>query len=176
MSVTQETTTTTPSVERLTGQVKWFNTKAGYGFITVCDGDHAGKDIFVHFSSLSVVNSQYRYLVQGEYVEFSLLKSDSDKYEYHAVQVSGIKGGVIMCETRNVNPDRPQVQQVERRQTRRPVRKPQGPKADGVVPKADGVVPKAEAQATVPKAEAEGEFQRVVKKKVPQTPRPKPTA
>lgn len=168
MSVTQETTTT-PSVDRLTGQVKWFNTKAGYGFITVCDGDHAGKDIFVHFSSLSVVNSQYRYLVQGEYVEFSLLKSDSDKYEYHAVQVTGIKGGVIMCETRNVNPERPQVPQVERRQTRRPVRKPQALKADGVVPK-------AEAQASEPKAEGEGEFQRVAKKKVHQTPRPKSTA
>jgi CspA family cold shock protein len=165
MSVTQETTTT-PSVERLTGQVKWFNTKAGYGFITVCDGEHAGKDIFVHFSSLSVVNSQYRYLVQGEYVEFSLLKSDSEKYEYHAVEVSGIKGGVIMCETRNVNPERPQGQQVERRQTRRPVRKPQAAKA--VEGTATGVLP-----SDVP---VEVEFQRVTKKKVPQTPRPKPSA
>jgi cold shock CspA family protein len=39
MSGTQET------VERLTGMVKWFNNKAGFGFITVCDGEYSGKDI-----------------------------------------------------------------------------------------------------------------------------------
>jgi CspA family cold shock protein len=87
---------------RLTGQVKWFNTKAGYGFITVYDGEHANKDIFVHYSSLRVVNSQYRYLVQGEYVDFSIVKPDNDKYEFHAVDVSGVKGGPIMCETRRI--------------------------------------------------------------------------
>ena len=88
--------------ERLTGQVKWFNTKSGYGFITVCDGEVAGKDIFVHYSSLNVANSQYRYLVQGEYVDFVLIKSENDKYEYHATEVGGVKGGLIMCETRRV--------------------------------------------------------------------------
>jgi CspA family cold shock protein len=87
---------------RLTGQVKWFNTKAGYGFITVYEGEHANKDIFVHYSSLRVVNSQYRYLVQGEYVDFSIVKPDNDKYEFHAVDVSGVKGGPIMCETRRI--------------------------------------------------------------------------
>ena len=64
MSTTQDSS----SDPRFTGQVKWFNTKAGYGFITVCDGEHTGKDIFVHFSSIQVVNQQYRYLVQGEYI------------------------------------------------------------------------------------------------------------
>lgn len=88
------------SGSRVTGQVKWFNIKAGYGFITLCDGEHSGKDIFVHYSSLNVINSQYKYLVQGEYVEFNLVKLDGEKYEYHAVEVKGIKGGPIMCETR----------------------------------------------------------------------------
>ena len=97
MSGTQET------VERLTGMVKWFNNKAGFGFITVCgDGDHSGKDIFVHYTSIRVTNSQYKYLVQGEYVDFALVKSDSEKHEYHAVDVSGVLGGSIMCETRRV--------------------------------------------------------------------------
>lgn len=89
--------------ERLLGQVKWFNNKAGYGFITVSDGEHANKDIFIHYSSINVTNSQYRYLVQGEYVEFSLEKSTSDKHELQATSISGIKGGKLMCETRSVN-------------------------------------------------------------------------
>lgn len=100
MSDTQETS----HAIRLTGQVKWFNTKAGFGFITVCDSaEHSGKDIFVHYKSIKVENSQYRYLVQGEYVEFLLVKPESDKYEFHAVDVTGIKGGAIMCETRRAS-------------------------------------------------------------------------
>ena len=54
------------------GCVKWFNNKAGYGFITVTDGSKAGSDIFVHHSSIQIDTEQYKYLVQGEYVEFSL--------------------------------------------------------------------------------------------------------
>ena len=100
---TLDTTTTASTSDRLFGQVKWFNTKAGYGFITVCNGEHTGKDIFVHYSSILVENSQYKYLVQGEYVEFSLVKSTNDKYEFHAVDVSGINRGSIMCETRKVS-------------------------------------------------------------------------
>lgn len=92
--------TTQASESKVVGQVKWFNIKAGYGFITLVEGEHIGKDIFVHYSSLKVVNSQYRYLVQGEYVEFHLVKLEGEKYDYHAVDVSGIKGGSIMCEAR----------------------------------------------------------------------------
>jgi len=73
MSSTQETSSDTQTV-RLVGQVKWFNNKAGYGFITVSDGEQAGKDIFIHYSTIRVTNSQYKYLVQGEYVEFTLTK------------------------------------------------------------------------------------------------------
>ncbi len=86
--------------ERMTGNVKWFNNKAGFGFITGCDGEYKGKDIFVHYSSILVENSQYKYLVQGEYVDFDLVRLDSDKHEFHAVNVSGVKGGPILCETR----------------------------------------------------------------------------
>jgi CspA family cold shock protein len=55
----------TPS-ERLTGRVKWFNNSAGYGFITVTDGDKSGSDVFVHHSALEVESQQYKYLIQGE--------------------------------------------------------------------------------------------------------------
>lgn len=88
------------TTERVLGQVKWFNNKAGYGFITMNDGDSAGKDIFVHYSSIRVTNSQYKYLTQGEYVEFALEKSGSDKHELQANDVSGLKGGKLMCEVR----------------------------------------------------------------------------
>ena len=85
------------------GKVKWFNNKAGYGFITVSeDSDYNGKDIFTHYTAVKVTNSQYKYLVQGEYVEFELVKPESGSHEYKAMSVTGISGGELMCETRNV--------------------------------------------------------------------------
>jgi len=90
------------TTDRVLGQVKWFNNKAGYGFITLssADSEAEGKDIFVHYSSIRVTNSQYKYLTQGEYVEFTLEKSTSDKHEFQANDVSGLKGGKLMCEVR----------------------------------------------------------------------------
>ena len=44
-------TTETNSSERFTGRVKWFNNKAGYGFISITDGAQAGTDVFVHHST-----------------------------------------------------------------------------------------------------------------------------
>ncbi len=92
-------TEVTDTKMRLTGMVKWFNNNAGFGFITVCDGEHAGTDIFTHYSSIRVTNSQYKYLVQGEYVDFTLVTSESQAHEYQAIDVCGVKGGAIMCET-----------------------------------------------------------------------------
>jgi len=89
------------SSERFTGRVKWFNNKAGYGFITVTDGPKSGSDVFVHHSSIKVEDEQYKYLVQGEYIEFSLSDTKTGNHEYQAGEVSGIKGGKLMCETRH---------------------------------------------------------------------------
>jgi cold shock CspA family protein len=83
------------------GQVKWFNTKAGYGFITVTDGPRESSDIFAHHSSVVVNGEQYRYLVQGEYVEFNLATSQDDVHSEHAINIRGVKGGKLMCETRH---------------------------------------------------------------------------
>jgi CspA family cold shock protein len=90
----------TTSSEKYTGRVKWFNTKAGYGFVTVTDGSKSGSDVFVHHSAIKVESEQYRYLVQGEYVEFKLSSISGGSHEYQAEEVSGIKGGKLMCETR----------------------------------------------------------------------------
>jgi CspA family cold shock protein len=97
-AVSQSTVT---SSDRFIGRVKWFNNKAGYGFITVTDGHKAGSDIFVHHSSIKVDAQQYKYLVQGEYVEFALSSVPSGDHEFQASDVSGIKGGKLMCETRH---------------------------------------------------------------------------
>jgi cold shock CspA family protein len=89
--------------QRITGMVKWFNNKSGFGFITVySEGDFNGKDIFSHYSSIRVTNSQYKYLVQGEYVDFDLVKSKNDKHEYHAMDITGVMNGPILCETRRI--------------------------------------------------------------------------
>jgi len=92
---------TPSSSERLIGRVKWFNNKAGYGFITVTDGTLSGSDYFVHHSAIDVENQQYKYLVQGEYVEFALVKTTSGTHEWQASLVNGINGGKLMCETRH---------------------------------------------------------------------------
>ena len=67
------------------GCVKWFNNKAGYGFLTVMDGDKKGEDVFCHHSGIVVASEQYKYLVQGEYVSFSLRESDSDSHPIRQV-------------------------------------------------------------------------------------------
>ena len=82
------------------GCVKWFNNKAGYGFISVTSGDHTGTDIFVHHSSIQVSKEQYKYLVQGEYVHFDLTKADAGSHEWQASNVRGLNNGKLMCETR----------------------------------------------------------------------------
>jgi cold shock CspA family protein len=151
----QNDSTTLQNEELLTGQVKWFNVKAGYGFITVVDeGDHKGKDIFVHYSALKVVNSQYRYLVQGEYVNFNIVKPESDKYEFHATDVSGIKGGPIMCETRRIAN--------EGESRREPIRKYRTPSQGGRPPRDSATEPGAERDETAG-------FERVVRKREPRS-------
>jgi cold shock CspA family protein len=92
--------TSTPSVDRHMGRVKWFNNKAGYGFITATR-DGTETDIFVHHSDVMVVNEQYKYLVQGEYVEFIIISTEEGPHKFKASSVSGINGGKLMCETRN---------------------------------------------------------------------------
>ena len=44
----------------MTGQVKWFDSKKGYGFITREDG----KEVFVHFSG--IVSDSFKTLNEGQ--------------------------------------------------------------------------------------------------------------
>ena len=89
---------------RLTGRVKWFNNKTGFGFITIVGGNEQFKDaseIFAHHSAIKVSQEQYRYLVEGEYVEFSISSTASGDHKFQAADVRGVKGGKLFCETRH---------------------------------------------------------------------------
>ena len=88
------------------GRVKWFNNKSGYGFITA-PVEGVEKDIFVHHSAIQVSSSQYKYLVQGEYVQFSVEKlAEGSSHDIQATSVSGINGGPLQCESRRQRFDR----------------------------------------------------------------------
>jgi cold shock CspA family protein len=90
--------------KREIGCVKWFNNKAGYGFLSVSsEGASEPRDVFVHHSAVKVGQEQYRYLVQGEYVEFEFATVTTEGHKYQAASVSGVRGGKLMCETRNEN-------------------------------------------------------------------------
>lgn len=104
MATEEETKMTSGSETTYTnGRVKWFNNKAGYGFITVIDCEtKEERDIFVHHSEIQVQQSQYKYLVQGEYIEFVIapLNRENRENDIHATSVRGVNGGKLMCETR----------------------------------------------------------------------------
>ncbi len=50
-----------------TGNVKWFDSEKGYGFIQQHDG---GPDLFVHFSS--VEGDGFKSLTEGQQVQFNV--------------------------------------------------------------------------------------------------------
>jgi CspA family cold shock protein len=57
----------------LNGSVKWFNGKKGYGFITPAEGD---KDVFVHYTAISVEGQKFRTLYEGDKVTFETVQGE----------------------------------------------------------------------------------------------------
>lgn len=78
----------------LLGQVKWFDNKLGYGFITVLSEENHGDDIFVHQTNVHPMQSEYRTLMKGEYVSLNI--STDDKRQ--ALDVTGVLGGSLRCD------------------------------------------------------------------------------
>jgi CspA family cold shock protein len=58
-------------VKRVTGKVKWFNSKKGFGFIVPDDG---GNDLFVHFTAIQ--SNGYKTLQEGQKVEFEIMQTN----------------------------------------------------------------------------------------------------
>ncbi|WP_078809678.1 cold-shock protein [Selenihalanaerobacter shriftii] len=54
----------------MTGKVKWFDTKKGYGFIEQEDGD----DIFVHYSAIE--EDGFKDLSEDQEVSFEVVEND----------------------------------------------------------------------------------------------------
>ncbi len=63
------------------GTVKWFNNTKGYGFIS----DSEGKDIFVHFSGISM--DGFKTLEEGASVQYEVTEGEKGP---QAVNVSVI--------------------------------------------------------------------------------------
>ena len=94
--------TTTPTL----GQVKWFNKSRGFGYITIADGDNAGTDVFVHQSALKEADGVFRYLVDGEYVSFSVVETNKEGHSHEADNVTGVNGGKLQCQVQTARPRR----------------------------------------------------------------------
>lgn len=83
------------------GKVKWFNKNYGYGFVNVIGhngtptGERVGEDMFVHHTGVHPVNSNFRTLKKGEYINFNIVKVDKG---CQAVDVTGIFGGPLQCD------------------------------------------------------------------------------
>ena len=87
---------------RVMGSVNWFDSKKGFGFITVVtpDTENTGKDIFVHFSNVSAQENNYKRLYPGEYVEFEI-RETSDKRGPSCFEVTGPFGGRLLTDNEN---------------------------------------------------------------------------
>ena len=82
-------------IGKYVGQCKWFNDRLGYGFITIQSGADKGKDIFVHHTGIQPLNSNYKTLTKGEYVNFDIVDGSNGS---QAIHVTGIEGGTLMCD------------------------------------------------------------------------------
>ena len=68
-------------VADMTGVVKWFDSKKGFGFISVEDGD----DVFVHFSAIQ--DDGYKTLDEGQQVEFEVENGPKGFQAAHVVKI-----------------------------------------------------------------------------------------
>ncbi len=84
-------------MSRVVGNVKWYDTKKGFGFVTLVtpENENTGNDIFVHYSNVNVADG-YRRLFPGEYVEFELGQAEDGRSV--CLNVSGLFDGNLLCQ------------------------------------------------------------------------------
>jgi cold shock CspA family protein len=114
-AIEQPMVTTDIPDSRLIGCVKFFDKIAGFGFISVLKNTNfpqfSEKDIFFHYSAIhSEYENPRKYLLKGEYVEFKITPSNkarnndkkvsnNEEIKLNAIDITGIQGGKLMCET-----------------------------------------------------------------------------
>lgn len=82
------------------GRCKWFDEKKGYGFIAVCDEKkpEPATEVFVHHKNIRTAHQGARKTLRsGEYVSMSVEDMEGGKTQ--AVDVTGVLGGPLMCES-----------------------------------------------------------------------------
>ena len=86
------------SSDKVIGCVKWFNSKKGYGFVTIVtpENDNTGKDIFLHFSNINVTDGNYKRVFPGEYVETTLGEGNDGRSV--CTEVTGPHGGPLLAD------------------------------------------------------------------------------
>ena len=89
-------------MNKLTGCVKWFDSRLGYGFVTCLDSGHElhNTDIFLHFSSISV-SDEYKKVFPGEYISFDIDTNKNGKVI--TKDVRGVLGGPLLIENNDYN-------------------------------------------------------------------------
>ncbi|MBM7557563.1 CspA family cold shock protein [Halanaerobacter jeridensis] len=68
--VNQEVAENDVAGDKATGNVKWFDSEKGYGFIEQEDGD----DVFVHFSAIQ--EDGFKDLEEGKEVQFEIVETE----------------------------------------------------------------------------------------------------
>ena len=78
------------------GYVKWFNSKKGYGFLSIVIPNHELKDtdIFCHFSNINTLN--HKILYPGEYVSFNISKNKDEQFICN--NVTGVYGNNLLTD------------------------------------------------------------------------------
>ena len=85
------------SNDKVIGCVKWFDSKKGFGFVTVLtpELDKTGSDIFIHFSNIQVEDN-YKRVYPGEYIEFEIGSSPDGRP--CCTNVTGLYGGNLLTQ------------------------------------------------------------------------------
>lgn len=63
------------------GKVKWFNSKKGFGFISMENAD----DVFVHYTSIN--GDGFKSLIEGDSVQFELAQGPKGKLAQNVVRL-----------------------------------------------------------------------------------------